>query len=323
MVSYMTQAAGQLPGNVIYPGTEFGFRSPFDVMRHNMDFGNVKIDSKTGRVRFQMKTTEDAVTQLVQHMRSLDFEEVSALFICENLSRQSREIDLASLLSEYFDEVVIVKVTRKQDDLLASTIMQFTKKWDSEYPPSLNPKHYTTWGRTPDYMNYAESLSHWQAVQATLPKVRYEFVPYLSSDPGTEDLTHRFFTAVDFPDMPKGILKPHKRINSGLDAATIKKLVFIKKLGRTFASVPKIETFLHTKFKAAIEQGRRDVEKASRAGGAHTQPPVWRMKPRDRKRILDHYHPSNSAFFEQVEKNGITADWDAWASEIGIAEAAR
>jgi hypothetical protein len=317
MVKYMNAAGDRLPPNVLYPGEEFGFHSQFKTMRHNWDLARVKIDKASGRVSFFNPETAPAMDNLLAHMRGLDHEEVSAVFVCESLSRDSQEIEMAGLLRGYFDEVVIVKVARKQDDLLASVMVQSAKSWRKE-ARSLDWRKFSSRTSKPDFMDFDQSLARWEKEKPENPGVRYEFVPFLETDPGTENLLRRFFTVTHLTDMPEGVIKPGLRINSSIPAAAVKKLVAYKKWDHVLGWIPPIRVRLAARHHALSLQSLLEM-KASGLSSEGTQPvSVWRIDAQGCEQILNHYRPSNQTFVNRVDQHGLVAEWQAWARAAGV-----
>jgi hypothetical protein len=315
MVNFMNAAKGRLPSNVIYPGEDFGFRSHFKAMRHNWDLSRVNIDKASGSPSFVRPETATAMENLVAHMRGMEEEEVSAVFVCESLSRASQEIEMSALLSEYFDEVVIVKIARKQDDLLASVIVQYAKSW-TKRPNSLSWKKFSSQAASIDFMDFEQSLSRWEAVEANYPSVRYEFIPFLESDPGTENLLRRFFEVTQLTGMPEGVIKPGLRINSSIGASAVEKLVSFKRWDRLVGWIPKVhETFL-AKHAEVSRQALTEISSHSRKNDNDDPVRVWRINPQGCREILAHYLPSNRSFVTRVNQNGLTDEWHAWAVSV-------
>jgi hypothetical protein len=315
MVKFMNTALDRLPSTVIYPGEDLGFRSHFKAMRHNWDLSRLNIDKGSGRPSFVRPETATAMENLVAHMRGMEEKEVSAVFVCESLSRVSQEIEMSSLLSEYFDEVVIVKIARKQDDLLASVIVQHAKSW-TKRPNTLSWKKFSSQAAEIDFMNFEQSLSRWEAVAANYPSVRYEFIPFLETDPGTENLLRRFFAVTKLTGMPEGVLKPGLRINGSIGASAAEKLVSYKRWNRLVGWIPRVREIFLAKHAEVLRQALSEISSHSRKNEHEDPASSWKIDPQGCREILAHYLPSNRSFVTRVNQNGLTDEWQAWAVSV-------
>ena len=318
MAVYLATASDRLPTSVIYPGTEYGFDLKSHVVRHNKGLMKMVRDRSSGSTKFRDTRTADAMTKLVAHMRTIDTPDVNAIFVQEASSRGGSEIELAHLLTSYFDEVVIVKVARRQDQLMSSQMVQFAKMWKAE-PITLDLEQFvSTANFDVDYLDLDRTLSRWESVSSNYPNIRYEFVPFLESDPGTENLHFRFFHVTGLHEMPRDVLTAGVRLNGSLGHDEIVELMRYKSLNARWGWIPGLSKFLRNRHSLAKADSRSDIREKEWNVSPESAPSVWRVDEREATKFLASFRESNRRFLARVPRHGLDDDWNEWASSVGV-----
>jgi hypothetical protein len=257
------------------------------------------------------------MTKLATHMRTIDAPEVNAIFVNEASSRDGSEIELAHLLTSYFDEVVIVKVARRQDQLMSSQMVQFAKMWKAE-PITLDLEQFVSTVKfNVDYLDLDRTLAHWESVSSDYPNIRYEFVPFLERDPGTENLHFRFFHVTGLREMPRDVLTAGVRFNGSLGQEEIVELVRYKSLNARWGWIPGLSTILRNRHSLTKADSRSEIRAKEGQVSSEAAPSVWRVDERDATKFLASYRESNRRFLARVSRHGLDDDWNEWASSVG------
>jgi hypothetical protein len=317
MAVYLASAGDRLPPAVIYPGVDYGFDVVSNIVRHNKGLLNMKRSDGAVTKTFRDRSTDEAMSNLAAHMRTLDLPEVSAVFVQENLSRAGAEIELAKLLTTYFDEVVLVKVARRQDQLMSSQMVQFAKRWKA-LPTTLDLEDFVSYAKfDAAYLDLDHTLSTWEAVADEHPNIRYEFIPFLESDPGTENLHFRFFEVTGLTGMPRNVLKEGVRINGSLGHDEIVGLVRYKKLNARWGWIPGLSAVLKARHDRLKDESGNAIRRRTRRNPTEEAPRVWRINEHDAAKFLASFRDSNRRFLDRVPRHGLGDSWNEWASSVG------
>jgi len=317
MAVYLASAGERLPPGVIYPGVDYGFDVVSNVVRHNKGLLGMESSDGSETNVFRNLSTAEAMSNLAAHMRTLDLPEVNAVFVQENLSRAGAEIELAKLLTNYFDEVVLVKVARRQDQLMSSQMVQFAKRWKA-LPTTLDLEEFISHAKfDAAYLDLDHTLSTWEAVADEHPNIRYEFIPFLESDPGTENLHFRFFEATGLTGMPRNVLKEGVRINGSLGHDEIVGLVRYKKLNARWGWIPGLSAVLKARHDRLKDESGNAIRRRTRRNPTEEAPRVWRINEHDAAQFLASFRDSNRRFLDRVPRHGLGDSWNEWASSVG------